>query len=642
MLTAYAKATAIHRDYMTTISLFCSTRHISNALRRRWFLFVHEDWRLFRGISTPQILQQFPYHLHSSTLYSMYSGIAKSCPMLTSVDDAMVKFLLHFAKHEVILPKTMLILEGQQCNRLHILISGVLQTSHSKQVSKVRETLAERHKALAMRRTQQQRDSGADGEDRLTRQQTRKNRKTSPDKSSPAAAEEADFVPSATFAGARPGYSFKSGAQGTGYYRDATTSASSCGPAVAASKPKSGKHVSMSATCLHDDNGGGHASSSNSRNTRSSEGSNDRQSSMMNDRSSSASSHEWKKSLKATAIIEREGSMLGFPDPFVLAENSVYSVVARGKVEVLAFDRHELARSLCRCKEADTLAICRAIESEYNKLMARLKAKEHMSTSVTERTESDIKAEEYRRRMRTWMSDFNAPDHLNYLDQRVQHLEHQLEIACDDSKRLRKTLEAFIPAISQVIFNSPITKKHTGGRILTPRGMHVRLRKAGVGGAAAIHRNLHTNVAEMSPQDMAMPSAFQIDHQLLEAIREEQELEMDAEDSVSHVGHHHINAENDASLMGQLAQLLPGAKMEERGHETLVAELLEADREEEAARRGYQHAQQMSTQKERRGSVSKIAGYAAKMLQGNNARGRGGRMADLDEQNTAVVGGMMM
>ena len=51
MLTAYAKATAIHRDYMTTISLFCSTRHISNALRRRWFLFVHEDWRLFRGIS---------------------------------------------------------------------------------------------------------------------------------------------------------------------------------------------------------------------------------------------------------------------------------------------------------------------------------------------------------------------------------------------------------------------------------------------------------------------------------------------------------------------------------------------------------------------------------------------------------------
>ena len=41
--------------------------------------------------------------------------------------------------------------------------------------------------------------------------------------SSPALAEEADFVPSATFAGARPGYSFKSGAQGTGYYRDATT-----------------------------------------------------------------------------------------------------------------------------------------------------------------------------------------------------------------------------------------------------------------------------------------------------------------------------------------------------------------------------------------------------------------------------------
>ena len=29
-----------------------------------------------------------------------------------------------------------------------------------------------------------------------------------------------DFIPSASFAGARPGYSFKSGPQGSGYYRD--------------------------------------------------------------------------------------------------------------------------------------------------------------------------------------------------------------------------------------------------------------------------------------------------------------------------------------------------------------------------------------------------------------------------------------
>ena len=53
--------------------------------------------------------------------------------MFVNADPEFIKYLIHRAKHEVILPKTMLLVEGRACNRLFILINGVLQASCSKQ-----------------------------------------------------------------------------------------------------------------------------------------------------------------------------------------------------------------------------------------------------------------------------------------------------------------------------------------------------------------------------------------------------------------------------------------------------------------------------------------------------------------------------
>ena len=47
MLTAYSKSTAIHRDHRQTVSDFCHTRHLPARLRKRWFMFIAEDWNLF-------------------------------------------------------------------------------------------------------------------------------------------------------------------------------------------------------------------------------------------------------------------------------------------------------------------------------------------------------------------------------------------------------------------------------------------------------------------------------------------------------------------------------------------------------------------------------------------------------------------
>ena len=46
--------------------------------------------------------------------------------------EDVVKFLLQNIKHEVILTKTLVVNEGEQCNRLYVLINGVLQCVHQK------------------------------------------------------------------------------------------------------------------------------------------------------------------------------------------------------------------------------------------------------------------------------------------------------------------------------------------------------------------------------------------------------------------------------------------------------------------------------------------------------------------------------
>lgn len=413
MLTAYSKSTAVHRDHRTTVGLFCHSRNLSRSLRRRWFNFIQEDWDLFHGISTPAVLCNFPYHLHSSTLVAIHSQVVQNAPMFTCIDEDMIKSLLHYAKHEVILPKTMLMVEGKVCNRLFILVDGVLQASHSTQVNKVREAQAKRHSTYMSRRS----EMGSKGESRLT---TAEN----------------------MTAAARTCHQL--GANGS------NPSSSSAPPADGGALDDKRMPTSKHAHIADDQALPGETKS-----------------------------QAFKRNLREAVMIERTGSMMGFPDPFVTGKPSVYSLSARAKVEVLAFDRHTLATVLCRCHEPETLKVCKAIEAEYNKLMLRLKAKEHSSNSVSERTESDLKTEEFRRRMRG-MGDFNSPDHLNYLDERLSALEAKLVTTCEDAKRIRQTMEAYITPIAKVIFSSPAMSKHAAGRLLTPRGRHVAMRRGNV------------------------------------------------------------------------------------------------------------------------------------------------------------------
>jgi hypothetical protein len=132
MLTAYSKTNAIHRDHVQTVTQFCNARRLASGMRRRWFQYINEEYRRTHGFSDASVLQSFPYHLRTNTMYAIYGVALKACPLFRGLEQVVLKELLAYLKHELILAKTVLIQEGQPSSRLYILCNGVLHAVHSK------------------------------------------------------------------------------------------------------------------------------------------------------------------------------------------------------------------------------------------------------------------------------------------------------------------------------------------------------------------------------------------------------------------------------------------------------------------------------------------------------------------------------
>lgn len=87
--------------------------------------------------------------MQGNVLLAIYGSAASTCPLFTTLTSLrhagphgrgsdVVKFLLGHVKHEAILPKSVVIAEGEMCNRLYVMVNGVLHCAHSKTVSGVR------------------------------------------------------------------------------------------------------------------------------------------------------------------------------------------------------------------------------------------------------------------------------------------------------------------------------------------------------------------------------------------------------------------------------------------------------------------------------------------------------------------------
>ena len=592
MLTAYSKTTSIHRDHRQTVSLFCDAHKIGRKLRAMWFQHIQHDWILTHGLSTGAVLGQFSYNLHGATLQAIHANTLRSCPMFKQATSVLLRYLLRHCKYEAVLAKSLLIKEGQQCNRLYILANGVIQASHAKSAVNLRESYAVqkgngRTSPVVESASKPPPEATADSlpppsplpspssESFPTRQarascqcaqgSVRHVRRATPSLS-PASPPPSPPSPAAPFVnagasgdGGRDGGGIRSDCDGgrngcgacgdggggsgrSGYDGDSRDGAGSSGEGgvplatrlrndegARAAPLLVGAVLSEAVTCdagrssPADSLGGGRGCQGNSSSTlgvrfdaaavsssqldgqrttaachreltsaakaardladrlsvapcaaaagshsssgaigsagsksdpsrsmgpqgatvgprserypaseRGGCGSGEARGSCAGQRNSACGvfgehtradrkdqrnahareqTKAWKSKVRENAIIERAGSMLGFSDPFLVARPSVYTATAWSRVETMVYERHVLVQALQYCREEDTLRVCRAIETEYNKLMMRLKAKEHTESSVKERQDAGD-ADQFRRQSLEWMADFSQADHL--------------------------------------------------------------------------------------------------------------------------------------------------------------------------------------------------------------------------------------
>lgn len=198
----------------------------------------------------------------------------------------------------------------------------------------------------------------------------------------------------------------------------------------------------------------------------------------------------FKSKLRSNVVLERSGAMVGFPDPLTVAPASACSCTASMRTEVLVFERHVLARALTTfCKADEMHLVCKDIEDEYNKLMKRLKARERESHTVRDRHEAEQhdKAEAAtdagKRTQSQFRDGLHNADNLARLEERVGGLEARVEQAVSDAKQLRHALEVTVAPVAKLIF-AKYGHQYGHGRTLHSSGLHVQLRRQGLGGAA--------------------------------------------------------------------------------------------------------------------------------------------------------------
>ena len=127
MINTYNKRHSELRDQLTTLHTFATFRRVPAGLQRKMFAYVDAYWNMTAGLDNSSILNQLPPRLRTSVLLAMHGSLLNDCAILRNCSEACATTLLLKAKPQVILQKEDLLVPGQLCAELYILITGSLQ-----------------------------------------------------------------------------------------------------------------------------------------------------------------------------------------------------------------------------------------------------------------------------------------------------------------------------------------------------------------------------------------------------------------------------------------------------------------------------------------------------------------------------------
>ena len=129
MINTHNKRQNELRDQLMTLHTFAAFRRVPAYLQRKMFAYVDAYWNMTAGLDNQSILNSLPVRLRGTVLLAIHGSLLHECPMLRCCSEECAKTLLLKAKPQVTLQKEDLMVPGQLCTELYILITGSLQVT---------------------------------------------------------------------------------------------------------------------------------------------------------------------------------------------------------------------------------------------------------------------------------------------------------------------------------------------------------------------------------------------------------------------------------------------------------------------------------------------------------------------------------
>ena len=148
MINTYNKRHSELRDRLTTLHMFATFRRVPTNLQRKMFAYIDAYWNMTSGLDQSEVLHSLPPRLRGSVLSAIHGPLLKECPLLRACSVECAKTLLLKAQPQVTLQKEEVLIPGQLCAELFVLITGSLQITLPGE-----DGTADRYEAEDQRRT---------------------------------------------------------------------------------------------------------------------------------------------------------------------------------------------------------------------------------------------------------------------------------------------------------------------------------------------------------------------------------------------------------------------------------------------------------------------------------------------------------
>ncbi|MEW6564156.1 MAG: cyclic nucleotide-binding domain-containing protein, partial [Spirochaetota bacterium] len=120
-------AKSTYRRHLDEVNAFLHAQRIPSQLQERVRDYYSYLWEQQRGVSTMQVLQEFPRSLSQEILLHLNREVIERVELFRGADELFIREAMQLLKSEVFLPGEYIIRQGEYGDCMYFLTSGIVQ-----------------------------------------------------------------------------------------------------------------------------------------------------------------------------------------------------------------------------------------------------------------------------------------------------------------------------------------------------------------------------------------------------------------------------------------------------------------------------------------------------------------------------------